>query len=858
MRRPIVALAAAALATVAAAGAFGQARNGPIVDRIIYDVRMDQTIGIKDTVEGKTDVFMQGLDGKTFKSIGDADRAKLDVYGAPSGSTSLQLNPYPNKAPYTFAAKDGKSVFNPLAIRELRYALNWLVDRQKIADEILLGVGDPTMTPMTPGQPGTYKFNLVAAKLGITARGNEKRALTDIDNAMKAAAKLPENAGKLEKSGQWWTWNGEPVVVKIMMRVDDPTNKLLVGRYLGDQIEKAGIKAERLEWDRTKCLDTLRKTDPADFQWSIYTEGWTSGATRTWWDGTLSQMYAPYANNMPGVNTKGFWQYENPEIDRLAKRNENGWFQDEADYWEGGQKAVELGLKEAVRIYLTSQTQLYIANKGRMKSRMFYGLGDGLTNRFSLRTADVPPNEKGEKVLRVTMYSARGGLFMSAWDPVGTQGFTDTYSTNIVRYCYDPSTFESPNAAKDTPLRVSWDLAKVETKVKPDASGEGLVGLIPVDKRAVIYNSRSRKWESGIEYKELGKGKYDYVKSEAISSYSKNVATYLPGKWHSGAPIGIEDLMYATAFQYEWSNKDGDGDKLYDKALASRYQADLLTAKGQVVDGMTFTGFYDYNWPMDKARVAQYYVPGPKAGAPGRPVGVSWEITEAIAKLVVEGSKGGAVYTIAADASMTPIDVIGAKCVADIRAKLQDMADAKYVPASIAPWISPDQAVARYKAALAFIDKYGHALISNGPFFISKVDTNANYIELSAFRDYPYKADYWPNAFRTTLTRIDQVDFQPMAQKGKDFSVDVTVFTVTYPDDLAKAADEKAKVTLTLISSDGTEKNFAGKFAKPGSFRVTVPAADLASLKSGNYNFVVQSVLASEAPSIVPSTMMLF
>lgn len=201
MRSPIVALAAAVFATLVAAGAFGQARNGPIVDRIIYDVRMDQTIGIKDTVEGKTDVFMQGLDGKTFKSIGDADRAKLDVYGAASGTTSLQLNPYPNKAPYTFAAKDGKSVFNPLALRELRYALNWLVDRQKIADEILLGVGDPTMTPMTPGQPGTYKFNLVAAKLGITARGNEKRALTDIDNAMKAAAKLPENAGKLEKSG---------------------------------------------------------------------------------------------------------------------------------------------------------------------------------------------------------------------------------------------------------------------------------------------------------------------------------------------------------------------------------------------------------------------------------------------------------------------------------------------------------------------------------------------------------------------------------------------------------------------------------------------------------------------------------
>ncbi|MCK7480078.1 MAG: hypothetical protein M0C28_24475 [Candidatus Moduliflexus flocculans] len=41
-----------------------QVKVGPIVDKVIFDVRMDQTIGIKDIVEGKTDMFMQGLDGR--------------------------------------------------------------------------------------------------------------------------------------------------------------------------------------------------------------------------------------------------------------------------------------------------------------------------------------------------------------------------------------------------------------------------------------------------------------------------------------------------------------------------------------------------------------------------------------------------------------------------------------------------------------------------------------------------------------------------------------------------------------------------------------------------------------------------
>ncbi len=161
-------------------------------------------------------------------------------------------------------------------------------------------------------------------------------------------------------------------------------------------------------------------------------------------------------------------------------------------------------------------------------------------------------------------------------------------------------------------------------------------------------------------------------------------------------------------------------------------------------------------------------------------------------------------------------------------------------------------------AAIKFIDTYGNAYISNGPFFISKVDYNANYIELSAFRDYPYRADYFPKLFRTTLTRIDDVKVPPTAQRNADAKIDVQISAVTYPDDTAKAADNKAKVTVTLILADNTEKVYTAKYVSAGSFQAVIPAKDLGALKSGAYTLVVQSVFNTESPAVQASSLVVF
>ena len=183
MKKALIALAIS-LALVMSIEA--QVKNGPIVDKVVFSVVMDRQIGIQNTIAGKTDVFWENLGGKDYKAISAADLDKLSTYFAPGTQWEITFNPYPNVAPYQVKMKDGKVLFNPFAIREVRYAMNWLIDRQKIVDEIMLGMGTPMITGMTPGQPGTYKYNLVPAKLGMTNRGNEKKAIDDITAAMTA------------------------------------------------------------------------------------------------------------------------------------------------------------------------------------------------------------------------------------------------------------------------------------------------------------------------------------------------------------------------------------------------------------------------------------------------------------------------------------------------------------------------------------------------------------------------------------------------------------------------------------------------------------------------------------------------
>lgn len=834
-----------ALLALAAGGLlFAQAaKKGPLVDKIYFDVRMQEDIAMKDTAEGKADVFMWGVQGNVFKALPEDVKARLEVYNIPSGSWSLMLNPIPNKAPYQVEV-DGKTYFNALAIREVRFALNFLINRKYIVDEITGGAGGPMFTMGTPGQPGTYKYNLLGSKFGFTAAGNEKKAIADISAALAKAAELDENRGRLAKTGAWWTFDGEPITIKFMIRVDDPNGRLKSGRYIADQIEKAGIRVERLEWDRRKCTSLCYNGNPAKFDWQMYTEGWGAGETRQYWDNIVSQMYAPWQGYQAGGANPDFWNYTNDEIDALTQKVQNGQFKDENDYWTSILKATEIGLSEATRIYISYQSQLYVANKARFTRRMAYGLGDGL-NQWSQYTADVKPEKDGTKILRITQFSSKGSLFMSAWDPVGLDGFSDMYSLNIVNACTEQAAMRTPDGAVDSPLRMSWKDVSTKVSFGKNDKGEPVVnGEIEVPESAIVFDPALMTWQP------VGPG---------VRSFSKATYTYKWSRTHSGAQLGVADVMYAQAFSWKWSNKVSDDDKLYDEGYASARKSVQDVVRGIVVNpDKSFTVYYDYNH-MDKRRIGASGAVDIYLASMSQNVIVTWEIIEAMAKMVVEGGAEVQNWSFSSDPAFTEVDVLNPRCLADITAKLQEFIDQEYVPPFIEGYITPAEAVARYKLALAYIEKNKNAYISNGAFYISDVDLNNNFVELSAFRDpsYPFAAGYWTNQLKSVTTRIDSVTPPAMAARGKALAVTLKVSAVDYPAATARGATEKAKVTLTLVTPKG-EKVYKAVFVKAGQFTATIPAADTKALAAGAYTIVAQSQLAAEAPTVESGILTLF
>lgn len=823
-------------------------KNGITSDKVIFSVNMDETVALKDVVEGKTDVLLTKVSPAILNTLSDADRDKLEIYTIPSGSWSLWLNPIPNKAPYTLKLNSGETVFNPLAVKELRYALNWLIDRKKIINEVLSGEGDPMFTPMTPGQPGTYKYNLIPAKLGMTETGDEKAAIESITEAMNKAASLPENKGKLVKNGNFWQYEGKDVLIKFYIRVDDATGRLLAGRYIADQIEKAGIKVERLEWDRSRSEKSVYGANPEDYICTMYTEGWGAGATRRWWDVSVCQMYAPFYGFMPGGAKAGFWNYQNERLDVLGKKGSFGQYLSEEEYWKGNLEATELGLKEAVRIYLCSNKDSFAANKARFNSRMLYGVGEGL-NGWSIRSADVKPDTsgeyKGQRVLRVSQHSARGSLFMATWDPIGKGGFADTYSSVIINPCSITGKDEAPHTAVDIALgsTVYASTAVIAPKLNADGS---MGGEVPVPEDALIYDTKTKTW------KKVGKGV-----TAAVAVTGKLLDNLY---WHHGEPMTNADERYATAFGLEWAIKDGENDPYFDQALSSNIIEELKTSKGTVYheDG-SMTYYKNFFFAPDNIRtVITVGAASGKAGNPGRQTIVPWEIYEALSDMVVNGAASKTNYNILEGGQGgVEVDVIAPECVEDIKAKLREFEEKKHVPVSLKGIITEEDALKRYKAAFAFIEKYGHAYISNGPLMLTKIDTTTNSIIAESFDKYPYMSDYWTKEFTIPMSTIDYVKAPHSAKQGEPAVFEINVSEFIYPNDNLTPMKE-GKVELRLQNEDGSETIFTAEKTADGKFKGIIPAETTANLKSGTaYVVIITSVINDETPAVSTSKLIM-
>ncbi len=200
---------------------------------------------------GDVDLYIFGLKTAGAKSLEGNDQVRL--IDAPASTVSLLLNPAP--------APDG--ALNPFSIKEVRQAMQYLIDRDFIASDIYQGRALPMFTNISPTDYDQLTIFPVVSAANI--RYDNDLATKQITDAMTAAG--------ASKDGGTWSFGGKPIQIKIVTRVEDERRD--IGDLVRSSLEQLGFQVAPQYQEFGPATLAVYASDPKTFQWHIYTEGWS-------------------------------------------------------------------------------------------------------------------------------------------------------------------------------------------------------------------------------------------------------------------------------------------------------------------------------------------------------------------------------------------------------------------------------------------------------------------------------------------------------------------------------------------------------------------------------------------------------
>ncbi len=707
-------------------------------------------------------VYIANLSGDQTK------RSLSDLAALTGGSANAIVNVYydPDRdlTFIEYGAYPGKGA-NPFAFKDVRVAMNYLIDRDNIVSTIYRGFASAMYTFLSSYDPD---FPLIS---DIVLR---YKFAYNPQLAEQIAASALTNAG-LQKVGGVWSYEETPVQINFIIRTEDERRD--IGDQLATALEGLGFRVNRLYMTFGPAIDTVYGTDPADFRWHIYTEGWGKTGISKFDTTSIAQFCAPWYGYMPGWSEPAFWNYRNDILNDITQRIFSGNFtsKDERDslYREG----VEMCIQEGIRAWVATVLSSYAL---RADIRGYTNdVGAGIRGIWNLRELYIP----GITTLNVGhlwVYTAR-----TVWNQVG--GFTDVYSVDIMYSTWDPMTWFNPFNGEPIPFRAPFE---VQTA--------GPTGKLSVPPDAFIWDASKGQW------KLVGQG------VSATSKVVFDMSNYIGARWHHNITITWADILAQLYQSFDITYNSTKA--VAESAVASLLRPTLDTIVGfRIDDANKKLEVYLNYWHFHPAYIASFaainiYVP--------------LEIVLAEDYLVF--TKGSYAYSApAATAKKVPqLNLVLSGHAADIASALDTFLSQNYFPENIftvgdKQYATPNDLVARYRAAISWISTYGIAWISDGPYMLTGFSVEAQSATLKAFRDptYPFSPGKWVFG-EPRLVRIENIGV-PQVVRGQDASI---IVDLSGPPPLFVKYILRDSVTGQVISIG------QGSLATGSRFTITLPA----------------------------------
>jgi peptide/nickel transport system substrate-binding protein len=682
-------------------------RQGSWVDTIVMVEEPNSDAAVTRLEAGDLDVYAYNIaEPDIAQRIYDSENLKY--YVAYGNYNDITFNPVP-----VFET----GMINPFGSAKVREAMNWLIDRSYIADEIVGGMAIPRFTVINYASKDSAALADLIAGINLKYAHNPDKAVEVITAEMEAmGAEMVD--GK-------WTYNGDPVVITALIRVED--ERLEIGHYVSNLLEDIGFTVDRQEKTSPEAATCWISSDPATGCFGFYTGGWVSTAIDRNAQYQFGDYYTPLGWGIP------LWQaYDNSDeffaVAEALYNSDYATIEERADLMA---EALVLSLEDSNRIWLKDDT-------GIAPLRKDLSLASDLSGSIygSWLWAETL---KYEDSVGGSVTIGMPSIMTEPWNPL--EGSNWVYDMMPIRGMNSPAVVPDPFTGLNLPNR----LEKAEVFVE-----EGLPVGVTMDwvtlefvPEIVVPDDAWSDWDAENQVFITAAERFTETttaKSKVVMYYEEDYFDKM--KWSDGSPVTLADHVLFMII--ENLDRAKEASAIYDEAQVPAHETFMSAFKGWRITSEDpliieyYTDAYDLdaenNITNEVAAHPAWYQCG-EAGWHNIALG-----------MMVEANGEAAWSSDKADANeIEQLNFIGGPSLEMLKAALDTAEAESYIPyaPTLSQYITAEEAAERYANLQEWYRRRGHFFLTTGPFYLEKAFPVEGTLILQRNEQFPDMADKW-------------------------------------------------------------------------------------------------------------------
>jgi peptide/nickel transport system substrate-binding protein len=771
-------------------GAYAQERTGAWIDELVAVEEPSADAAVLQLELGALDIYAFTVSNP---EIAQRIAASPNLTGAQSYGSYSELTFNPVGPEF----EDGR--LNPFAVPRIREAMNWLIDRDFIVQEIHGGLAVPKFFPITAAFPDYARMVDVVRALEISYAHNPERAREVITQEMEALG--------AQLSGGRWHYNGQPVEIIMLIRTED--ERLEIGDYVASLLEGIGFTVTRDYRPAAEASPIWYSGNPADGRFHIYTGGWiTTVVSRD----QASNFDFFYTNR--GLPSPLWEAYQpTPEFDAVARRLDQSDFRTLDERRELFAEGLELALQDSVRLWLIDRLAV---TPQRADVAITADLAGAVAGSWLWPFTVRKVGQEGG-----TVNVAMPSMLTEPWNPIG--GSNWIYDTMMFRATSELGTLPDPYTGLSWPQRIERAEITVEEGLPVGVSLDWVT--LDFAPEIQVPSDAWIDWDAS-EQRFVTVGEKH---PEGLTALRRSVVYYPDDlfdtvRYHDGSPFSLADIVLNMILTFDRAKEES---AIFDQAYVPSFDSFQAQFRGVriVQENPLVIETYSDQWFLDaELNVTTWwphYAQGPGAWH-NVALGILAETEQELAFTQSKSDRLG----------VDRMNYIAGPSLAILDGYLSQAAGENYIPyaPTLGQYVSAAEAEARWSNLQAWRSDKGHFWIGTGPFYLERAFPIERTVQLRRNADFPDLATKWERFEEPRLAEVD-IDGPGLVSIGEAAEFEVRV---SFRDE-AYAVDDVNEVKYLVFNAAG-ELTLIGEAesVEDGLWRIVLSADETAQLLEGS------------------------